>query len=383
LTIGPGAVIKTFNRGAFNVYGHLVVNGTSESPVVFTSLYDDEYGGDFNNDGLGRLPAGGDWQGVRIFGQEATSTVNYAVFRYGGLKYPGSVYPATNLYTEEAPIVVSNSIFEYGYTSGANISNVSTSATLTNNTFRNTTKESDAYGLLVSATGAVIEGNRINGNGRGLGISAINGGSIKNNIIENNTGVAVYMGYLMAGFNIEGNIGSGNGTDSIQMVGDLSAPGVATILGKNSLPYQNMGLNVPANSTVTFQSGAVMKSGGEVAFTVNGNLEILGAPGVPVVFTSVEDDSDGVDITHNGEVVPSAGSLSTIRFSNAISKIENAVFKYFSKAVEYINSPIDLENVVFENNSVALVADPLEKIIRANNISFLGPGAGSTIPLSP
>jgi hypothetical protein len=186
-----------------------------------------------------------------------------------------------------------------------------------------------------------------------------------------------------AGFNIEGNIGSGNGTDSIQMVGDLSAPGVATILGKNSLPYQNMGLNVPANSTVTFQSGAVMKSGGEVAFTVNGNLEILGAPGVPVVFTSVEDDSDGVDITHNGEVVPSAGSLSTIRFSNAISKIENAVFKYFSKAVEYINSPIDLENVIFENNSVALVADPLEKIIRANNISFLGPGAGSTIPLSP
>lgn len=383
LTIEPGVIIKSFNRGSFNVFGHLIINGTADSPVVFTSLYDDEYGGDFNNDENTHLSSAGDWQGVRIFGEEATSTINYGIFRYGGLKYPDSLYPAANLYTEEAPITVSNSIFEYGYTQGVSISNVSTSATLINNVFKNTTKEADAYGLAVSATNAVIEGNRISGNGRGLVVSAINGGSIKNNIIENNTGVAVYMGYLMAGFNIEGNSGSGNGVDSIQMIGDLSAPGVATILGKNSLPYQNMGLNVPASSTVTFASGAVMKSGSEVAFTINGNLEVLGASQTPVVFTSIEDDSDGVDVTHNGEVTPSAGSTSTIKFSNAVSKIENAVFRYFSKALEYINSPIDLENVVFENNSVALVADPLEKIIRANNVSFVGPGAGSTIPLNP
>jgi hypothetical protein len=376
-------VIKSFNRGVFNIYGHLVVNGTVDQPVVFTSLYDDEYGGDFNNDGGTRSPTPGDWQGVRIFGPEATSTISHAVFRYGGLKYPGSLYSAANLYTEDAPITISDSLFEYGYTYGANISNVSTNAIIVNNVFRNTTKDGKAYGLAVSATDVIIEGNRISGNGTGLGISAINGGSVKNNIIENNTGVAVYMGYLMAGFNIEGNSGHGNGTDSIQMIGDLSAPGITTILGKNSLPYQNMGLNVPANSTVKIAGGVVIKSGSDIALTVGGNLEVLGSVDSPVVFTSIEDDSDGVDVNHDGEVAPIVGSGNLIRLSSAVSKIENAIFRYFGKALEYVNSPIDLENVVFENNNTALVAGVGEKIIRALNLSFTKNVVDSTIPLGP
>jgi len=88
LTIQPGAVVK-FDTATSSLLidGSLTVDGTSDTPVYFTSLKDDTAGGDTNVDGASTTPSVGDWNGLKI-GSGASSTIRHAVIRYGG--YMGS-----------------------------------------------------------------------------------------------------------------------------------------------------------------------------------------------------------------------------------------------------------------------------------------------------
>ena len=68
LTLQPGTVIK-FNTGcSLTVNGTLDAQGTRAAPIVFTSLKDDEHGGDTNGDGDKTYPWAGDWGCVLISG---------------------------------------------------------------------------------------------------------------------------------------------------------------------------------------------------------------------------------------------------------------------------------------------------------------------------
>ena len=82
LTIPAGTILKfgpgyrmTINSGA-----KLEVNGTRTAPVVFTSIKDDENGGDTNGDGDKTKPNGGDWTYVYVSG---SATLNYCHALYG------------------------------------------------------------------------------------------------------------------------------------------------------------------------------------------------------------------------------------------------------------------------------------------------------------
>ncbi|MBU2578578.1 lamin tail domain-containing protein, partial [Patescibacteria group bacterium] len=68
LFINPGAVIKLLGDfSIFEVKGNLFAQGTEGNPIIWTSLKDDQYLGDTNNDGENSAPAKGDWQGIQIF----------------------------------------------------------------------------------------------------------------------------------------------------------------------------------------------------------------------------------------------------------------------------------------------------------------------------
>ncbi len=75
--------MKLGYNGRFNFTGQLINQGTSGNPVVFTSILDDEFGGDTNNDGTSTLPAKGDWRQLR-FESAAAFTLQGAIIRYGG-----------------------------------------------------------------------------------------------------------------------------------------------------------------------------------------------------------------------------------------------------------------------------------------------------------
>jgi len=73
VNIEGGSVIKVRNSAAIDIQGSLYVNGTQSDTVVFTSIKDDTYGGDTNNDGSTTTPAPADWQGILINGSGAAS----------------------------------------------------------------------------------------------------------------------------------------------------------------------------------------------------------------------------------------------------------------------------------------------------------------------
>jgi hypothetical protein len=64
--------------------GRVLASGTAQSPIVFTSFGDDQYGGDIDNDGNIILLAPRAWKGVMFNSGGVGSTLNNVIIRYGG-----------------------------------------------------------------------------------------------------------------------------------------------------------------------------------------------------------------------------------------------------------------------------------------------------------
>jgi hypothetical protein len=86
LTIQAGTLIKFKNKSSA-VYlesgGTIIANGTSDKPIIFTSIKDDAHGGDHNKDGVATQPSREDW-GYISTNDENGSIFNYCEFYYGG-----------------------------------------------------------------------------------------------------------------------------------------------------------------------------------------------------------------------------------------------------------------------------------------------------------
>ncbi|TEB10867.1 RHS repeat-associated core domain-containing protein [Pelotomaculum propionicicum] len=82
MDISPGTIFKVKSGITIFVNGALNANGADINPVVFTSIKDDTYGGDTNNDGTATTPQPGNWNVINL---AASSKIdfNYVTIRYG------------------------------------------------------------------------------------------------------------------------------------------------------------------------------------------------------------------------------------------------------------------------------------------------------------
>ncbi len=408
LTIEPGVVIKFYNDAGLNVGGKIIAQGAEETPIVFTSFYDDEYGNDINNDAGATLPNAGDWYGVAVNAGN-DSAFDYATFRYGGKWYNGVGNSMANLSVENISVSITNSIFEYSKVYGLKL--FLSDSVVSNNIFRLNDQEPAGYASAILAIGGdpKIKNNQFLENKIGLYLASATG-VVESNYFESNIEGAIYSSGTLGTFN--NNSGANNGLNSINIWGNLTQAGDSITLNPNPLPYTLKGYETPqvvASSVLTIGNGAVIKSI-DKGISVYGSLVIDGENSSDIVFTSLYDDSIGGDTNNDadstlpapgqfpGIFVADTGSLDargfTMRYAGSnsfggnnsagvmvyggVADISNALFNSnYPFGIFSSDSPnVKIENARFENHNFSgpwgqkAAAGLFNSAVVLNNVSF-------------
>ena len=186
LTIEPGAIVK-FNKMAngslmgISVQGTLIADGTTDQPIVFTSVNDNSVEG-ATGDGT---PAAGDWDAINFKSESANSVLRHVVVKYVG--YTGSYN------------------YGSGYDNNAGAIQVYSSSVSIANSEINTNK-TGVY--IKGASPTILASNILNNTGQGIYLDGA-GPSIRDSIIKSNTqeGIKCINGSLPT---VEGNTFDGN-----------------------------------------------------------------------------------------------------------------------------------------------------------------------------
>lgn len=287
LTIEAGTIIK-FEEGNFMECddGKILAEGTEELPIVFTSIRDDNYGGDSNSDGSGTSPSKGDWSFISIGGTNNASEFNYCKFLYGG-GYTSYMDYTLNL--ESATTSVTNCTFAHniGLEQGALASKNASDLTISNNIFYD-----NEIPFAINGQFDIDNSNMFHN---------------PENPSETNTHNGIYVVGTYEG--IQGNISWGE--TKVPMI----------IKGGSS------DLRIESGNSLTLSPGVMIKMGEEVSIFVDeGVLIAEGTESAPIVFTSIHDDSYGGDTDANeNTITPVPGDWDDIRVYGTNN---NSLFRY-------------------------------------------------------
>jgi len=339
LTVGAGDIVKVGNGGMLNLQGAtLRADGTASSAQkIFTSLTD-------NSAGVVACPsvllsgcgpaAPGDWAGINLSTSGANGTVVNASVRYAasgisiangatstygsfsfGLVVSQSTVVSTKtdgIFASNTPISITDSSISGGvHGANVNLTNNPGSAAavrLSGNRFVSTSAEA-ILGQGLFGQPVWITDNQVKRAGS-YGIRLLNSNNLvlrNNNIVGSGGGPtasagrypAIYLPNVSADFarNVRGNVGSGNGLDSIAFDGTVTSSLTWTTPGANvttkPLGYLLDGGLTLDGTTLTVNAGDVVKSlGGPI--TINGgSLIAAGTSTAFATFTSLKDNASG------------------------------------------------------------------------------------------
>lgn len=294
LTISSNCVLKAGLNTGLNIKGKFLAIADAGEYIYFTSIKDDNWGGDTNKDGTSTSPAVNNWQGI-VFQNEsndAECVMTRCKVRYGSYSNKGGI----NCYNASPTInscEITNNYF------GFYLKNVSNPA------ISNTTIGS----CQMTPVALSFEANPV----------------FSNNILSS----------------------SDNQYDAIGILdGDLVADAVLpvrTVTNIENMTYLLLGVvRVPQNLTLTIQPGVVIKSTNEYHYLlVDGKIVMDGTAENPIVMTSVKDDTYGNphDTNKDGSLTSPAisdwGGILMRETSSSLSIFDYCIFKYAE--FQYIN----------------------------------------------
>jgi hypothetical protein len=321
LTVAPGAVVKGSGNGStclcsLEVEGTFDAVGTAALPITFTSVNDNSVGG---LTGLG-TPTPGDWGGILVIDAGTVdienAAVEYGVYSdYHDLVFAAIVSDPNN--PGSGSITVSNDTF-LADQAAVNVDTTGT-VVITNDTFTNA-----AYTpVTIDAPTPTVRDNSVSqSDGQGSPAFSIAGTAIDADLFRANT----VSGGGALGFDVGGTIGTSSTLDA------------------ESDPWEVTALNVATGVTLTVAPGAVVKgvphgAGGcpttvisdgsdSCGLSVQGILDADGTAGLPITFTSVNDNSVGGS---TGSGTPTDGDW------DGILLVDSGALDLEDATVEYAN----------------------------------------------
>jgi len=392
INVEAGVVIKSAGKGIY-VKGGFKTDGTLASPVIFTSVNDDNFGnpGDTNGNGSLTTPTAGEGAVIHFDGlsNDAYCNLTYCRVYFGS----PTAYLDNNSYSGVITIVNANPV-------------------INNSIVGNFPGGTVAIGIFGTSAPTISNTSLQNGAYAPISISLFS-----NPVFTNITFIAVaHSGLLINDVSINA---------SVSM-----AP--RSLAGFANIPYLLNSLTINTGATLTIQAGTIIK---DLSYdylpmiTVRGALIVSGTAAAKVVFTALQDDSAGGDTNNDGNATaPTADSWGGILFENEsndlLNNITNAEVRFagaaynygiwWNEAIRFNDSKAvlnqvtirfsyaavgiygtanpNLQNVSFENLSIAvrmqMFTTPTFGTIALNNVVYRGlaiPAASysqtATIPL--
>lgn len=339
LTIRQGVVVKFNSCVYLNVLGSLQTTGTALSNVTFTSIKDDNSGGDTNGDGGATLPNPSDWQSVYV----TTTAPDTTRFLYTQIKFAGCGNHGAVTFTNTSGRMTNCTIQRsyYGVDCAGTGSPLLVDTIIQTSTFTPIVLDLTSTPVFTTSTLVISGGNN------GYDAFGLRGGSLTTSVTLPKRG---------ATFDV------------------TPLPNVTYVL------LSAVTINVGGSMTIS--PGVVIKPLGGQSFNVSGTLTMNGTSVDTITVTSISDDNFGFprDTNNNGSITaPNRGDWGAITYNQgAIGSMQYCRLKFGSNSastgmVDITNMNLPVSNTLLSDagHGIAIhgTAAPVLNTVAINNCS--------------